>query len=63
MNDNKKEECDLCGLKIEVSGFNVKTQQGDKHFCCEGCMGIFQMLSEDDVLTDQNDIPQQTRIH
>lgn len=46
------EICDLCGLDVAVSGFGLKTQQGDKHFCCEGCMGIYQMLHEDDIVGD-----------
>ena len=46
----KKEVCDLCGLAVEVEGFKLKTKDGDKTFCCEGCKGIFQMLHEDQVL-------------
>ncbi len=51
MSDNKA-ICDLCGLAVEVDGFSLKTKEGDKQFCCEGCKGIFQMLHEDKVLTD-----------
>jgi hypothetical protein len=46
MSETKK-TCDLCGLTVEVSGFTLKTKEGDKAFCCEGCMGIYQMLHED----------------
>jgi len=49
---DKKEICDLCGLAVEVQGFSLKTQGGDKKFCCEGCKGIFQMLHEDQVLAE-----------
>jgi len=49
---DKKEVCDLCGLAVEVEGFRLKTQEGDKTFCCEGCKGIFQMLHEDQILTE-----------
>lgn len=49
MTENKK-ECDLCGLAIEVEGFELKTTEGDKRFCCEGCKGIYHMLHEDQVL-------------
>ena len=49
---DKKENCDLCGLAVEVSGFELKTKEGDKKFCCEGCKGIFQMLHEDQVLSE-----------
>ena len=47
-----KKMCDLCGLAVEVSGFELKTKEGDKNFCCEGCKGIFQMLHEDQVLAE-----------
>jgi len=43
--------CDLCGLPVVTQGFRLRTQAGDKAFCCEGCMGIYQMLHEDEVLT------------
>jgi hypothetical protein len=48
MSETKK-TCDLCGLTVEVSGFTLKTKEGDKAFCCEGCLGIYQMLHEDQV--------------
>ncbi|MEC4750083.1 heavy metal translocating P-type ATPase metal-binding domain-containing protein [Methylomicrobium sp. Wu6] len=52
--------CDLCGLPVLTPGFKVRTKEGDKEFCCEGCMGIYQMLHEDVVLSvvdeaDRND--------
>lgn len=55
MKDNKK-ACDLCGLTIEVDGFELLTQEREKQFCCEGCKGIYQMLNEDIILsaTDEN---------
>jgi hypothetical protein len=49
---DKKENCDLCDLPVEVGGFELKTKDGDKHFCCEGCKGIFQMLHDDQVLPE-----------
>ena len=52
--------CDLCGLPVLTLGFMLRTKEGDKEFCCEGCMGIYQMLHEDEVLSvadeaEQND--------
>ena len=52
---DKKDICDLCGLVVEVDGFKLKTKDGDKQFCCEGCKGIFQMLHEDQVLSEPMD--------
>ena len=51
MADTKK-ACDLCGLPVEVSGFTLKTQEGDKAFCREGCKGIYQLLNEDQLLSE-----------
>lgn len=42
--------CDLCRLPIEVAGFELSTKEGGKRFCCEGCMGIYRMLHEEDIL-------------
>lgn len=52
---DKKEVCNLCGLAVEVDGFILNTKEGFKKFCCEGCKGIFQMLHEDQVLSDTVD--------
>lgn len=49
--DNNK-ECDLCGLTVEISGFALKTLDGEKCFCCEGCKGIYQMLHDTQVLPE-----------
>lgn len=53
MNDHYK-VCDLCGLPVETKGFNLNTTEGFKEFCCEGCKGIYQMLHEDEVLTESD---------
>ncbi|MGR9087123.1 MAG: heavy metal translocating P-type ATPase metal-binding domain-containing protein [Gammaproteobacteria bacterium] len=49
MNENKR-ACDLCGLDVDIEGFRLRTKEGIKEFCCEGCKGIYQMLHEDSVL-------------
>ena len=53
MTDTKK-VCDLCGLPVEVPGFALKTKEGDKDFCCEGCKGIYQLLNEDQLLPESD---------
>jgi len=53
MTDTKK-VCDLCGLPVEVPGFTLETQDGDKAFCCEGCKGIYQLLNEDQLLPESD---------
>jgi len=52
MSDSKK-QCDLCGLNVEVEGFELKTVEGDKSFCCEGCKGIYLMLHEEQIIQEQ----------
>ena len=54
MKDEKK-ACDLCGLTVEIDDFSLRTSEGEKQFCCEGCQGIYQMLHEDLILTDKSD--------
>jgi hypothetical protein len=54
MSDNEK-LCDLCGLTIEVTGFELKTKTGVQRFCCEGCRGIYQLLHEDEILQCEED--------
>ena len=52
---DKKQQCDLCGLEVEVDGFELKTTDGAKRFCCEGCKGIYQMLHEEQVVAENSD--------
>ncbi|RIZ69690.1 MAG: metal-binding protein [Methylococcales bacterium] len=54
MTDTNK-VCDLCGLIVEVSGFTLKTKEGLKSFCCEGCKSIFQLLNEDQLIPEASD--------
>lgn len=54
MTDEKK-SCDLCGLPVEVDGFHLDTKAGEKNFCCEGCLGIYQMLNEEELLPEKED--------
>jgi transposase-like protein len=53
MTDTNK-VCDLCGLTVEVSGFILKTKEGLKSFCCEGCKSIFQLLNEDQLMPEDS---------
>jgi hypothetical protein len=33
----------------------VKTLGGLKHFCCEGCQGIYRMLHEGELVEENSD--------
>ncbi len=48
MNDTRG--CDLCGLPVELPDFRLDTSGGVKQFCCEGCLGIYRMLHDDEVV-------------
>ncbi len=49
-----KISCDLCGLPVEIPDFRLETKQGTKQFCCEGCLGIYRMLHEDDIVEQEH---------
>jgi len=35
--------CDLCGLPVKVTGFELETKEGRKIFCCLGCKAIYTL--------------------
>jgi hypothetical protein len=41
--------CELCGLDCGVKPFFLHSAGRRLQFCCEGCLGIYQMLHEDEV--------------
>lgn len=47
MSENRA--CDLCGLDIGAKPFYLETMEKRLQFCCDGCMGIYQMLHEDEL--------------
>jgi hypothetical protein len=57
MNDFTPRPCDLCGLPVQIPDFSLRTKQGLKYFCCEGCEGVYRMLHEPDVVTTDNESP------
>lgn len=40
-----EESCALCGLPVEIKGFTLSTSNGEKKFCCAGCLSIYQLLN------------------
>lgn len=43
-------KCDLCGLAVEIDGFNVETTDGSKLvFCCAGCLSVYRLLNGDKI--------------
>ncbi len=46
--------CDLCALENPSQPFNLSSDEGEKRFCCEGCLEVYALLHGiDDRLTDQ----------
>jgi len=51
--------CDLCALPVGVKPFNLALPGKTLHFCCDGCLGIYQMLNdiqESPPASGQNDV-------
>lgn len=40
--------CAYCKSLPSSSGFKLITKEGEKLFCCQGCLSIYQMLNNDD---------------
>lgn len=38
--------CDLCALPVGVKPFRLELPDRTLEFCCEGCLGIYQMLHD-----------------
>jgi hypothetical protein len=45
MNDPQR-PCDLCSLAVGVKPFALALPDKALEFCCEGCLGIYQMLHD-----------------
>ena len=38
--------CDLCGLDVGIKPFYLESAGKRLQFCCDGCLGIYQMMHE-----------------
>jgi len=45
--------CTLCGLTVEVEGFNAQTDEGLLQFCCAGCLSVYRLLNGDKIKEEQ----------
>ena len=55
-----KETCLLCGQPVKIDGFTLDTLEGKSKFCCAGCLCVYQLLYEDNLIQDtiiNNDNP------
>jgi len=53
--EKKIEPCPLCSQAVEIKGFSLQTKEGQKNFCCAGCVSIYQLLNEETLLTTTNE--------
>jgi hypothetical protein len=42
--------CDLCGLPVPARPWRLQTPEREYKFCCEGCLGIFRLLHDPEVV-------------
>ncbi len=49
--------CDLCSQNVEVEGFFLITEQGQKLFCCAGCQSLYQLLNVKEKAFSKNKKP------
>ncbi len=40
-----KDACTLCGLLVEIDGFTLQFPEGEKKFCCAGCLSVYQLIN------------------
>lgn len=38
--------CALCGLPVEIQGFDLESEQGLQKFCCAGCQCMYQLIND-----------------
>jgi len=55
--NKNKERCALCGQPVEIRGFTLFSEEGEKKFCCAGCLSIYQLLNKNINNTTITDTP------
>jgi len=46
-----REYCALCGQPVEIAGFTLETSDDVLKFCCAGCLSIYQLLNDKNLLS------------
>ncbi|MEC4747669.1 heavy metal translocating P-type ATPase metal-binding domain-containing protein [Methylomicrobium sp. Wu6] len=52
-----RESCVLCGQPVEIAGFTLETPDGISKFCCAGCLSIYQLLNDKNLLSTSTSSP------
>lgn len=48
--------CAYCKSLPSSSGFKLITKEGEKLFCCQGCLSIYQMLNNDNTQASNDNL-------
>jgi hypothetical protein len=51
------EPCVLCGQPVEITGFTLTTPDGVLKFCCAGCLSIYQLLNDKNLILTNSSSP------
>ncbi|ASF46415.1 metal-binding protein [Methylovulum psychrotolerans] len=43
--------CALCGQPVYLKGFTLTDSNGNKKFCCGGCLSLFGLMHPDNEIT------------
>ncbi|WP_152565116.1 metal-binding protein [Methylobacter marinus] len=46
-----KEYCPLCGQPVEIQDYVLNTPTARLHFCCTGCLSIYQLVNKEKLTT------------
>ena len=46
--------CTLCGQQAVLRSFTLNTPEGQRRFCCAGCLNIYQLLNQDNATQSDN---------
>jgi len=49
-----KEPCAFCAQAVQLDQFTLMTTDGLLHFCCAGCLCIYQLLNSDKLISTPN---------
>ncbi|HZD60233.1 MAG TPA: heavy metal translocating P-type ATPase [Anaerolineae bacterium] len=62
LNSSERTTCHLCGLPVISSGYTSMDEDGEKQFCCHGCLQVYEIAKEIGLdLTDRSTIRDQVR--
>lgn len=49
-----KEHCAFCSQEVQIDQFSLMTTDGRQHFCCAGCLCLYQLFNNDKLISTPN---------